>query len=404
MTVPHHNAARRSQLTLPEFIALFALITSLTALSIDTMLPALPVIGEALGLVDMRDTQLIVSMVILGMVAGELFAGPLSDALGRRPVILAGIAVYCLGAVLAMVAQSIEMLLFARFIQGIGVSGPKIASRALIRDRFEGDGMARIMSLIIMIFILVPAIAPALGQVILLVADWRAIFLVFLILGAVVAVWFGLRQEETLPQSARRPFRPMTILKDAGGLLGHRIVMAYTLSAGLIFGSLLLFLSTAPHVFRDLYGIEENFPIYFAALALGIGFAGMVNSKLVLRVGARRLSLIALVNQIICGSVLLWLGQAHGGVPPLSAFMILMFLLFAGLGCLFGNLNALAMRPLGHMAGLGASFIASFSSIMAFLTATLIGRFYDGTVWPLAAGFLGTSILALIAMRVGRHS
>ena len=392
----------RGALRLPEFIALCALITSLTALSIDTMLPALPAIGEALGVADMRDTQLVVTMVILGMVAGELFAGPLSDAMGRRPVILGGIAIYCLGAVLAMEADSMEMLLIGRFIQGIGVSGPKIAIRALIRDQFEGDAMARIMSLIMMVFILVPAVAPALGQMILLVADWRAIFLVFLVLGLAVAVWFGVRQEETLVGERRRPFRPVSILREAAGLLRHRIVMSYTVAAGLMFGSLLLFLSTAPHIFRDFYAIEALFPYYFAALALGIGFAGMLNSRFVLRFGARRLSLVAFGNQIVCAGLLLGLGRLNDGVPPLGIFMGLMFLLFAGLGCLFGNLNALAMRPLGHMAGLGASFIACFSSIVAFLLATAIGRFYDGTVYPLAAGFLLASLLALVAMRIGR--
>jgi DHA1 family bicyclomycin/chloramphenicol resistance-like MFS transporter len=388
----------RSRLSTPEFVALISLATSLTALSIDAILPALRDLGTALGVADARDTQLVVILFIFGMVFGEIFFGPLSDAVGRKKAILFGLAIFGLGAVVAMTADSLEQVLVGRIIQGIGCAGPKIAARALVRDQFVGPAMARIMSFIFMVFILVPMLAPALGQAILFVADWRAIFFVFLIIAAIVALWLSLRQPETLAAERRIPIRLDTLLANGLLILRHAKVMAYTFAAGFIFGALLLYLSTSQALFFDLYGIGETFPLYFAIFALGIGLASFFNSQLVMRHGMHRMAVTALGGLIVFGSAMLVVALAYDGVPPFGAFMTLGFLTFFCNGLLFGNLNALAMQSLGRVAGLGASMISSISSLVAVAISMAIGRFYDMTAVPLACGFIlaGAVSLALV--------
>jgi DHA1 family bicyclomycin/chloramphenicol resistance-like MFS transporter len=395
----------QAPLRTPEFVVLFSLTTSLIALSIDAMLPALRDIGEALAVTDANDTQFIITLFIFGMVFGEIFFGPLSDALGRKRAILIGLAIYALGAVIAMTAGSLEMILVGRFVQGIGVSGPKIASRALIRDLYEGEAMSRILSFIMMVFILTPMLAPALGQLVLTVADWRAIFFAFLALAALVGAWMQLRQPETLPPSRRLAFSLGTIYANTRLILRHGPVMAYTFSAGFIFGALLLYLSTSQAMFLDLYGVDETFPLYFAILALAIGCASFSNSQLVMRLGMRPLALGALTGLILFGCALLAVALAYGGVPPFPLFMALCFMIFFCNGILFGNLNALAMQSLGRVAGLGASIIASVSSLVAVVMAVTVGRFYDQTAQPLAAGFIlagATSLALVLAVRRSR--
>jgi len=391
-------------LRLPEFVALFSLTTSLTALSIDAMLPALRDIGTALAVAEANNTQFVITLFIFGMVFGEIFFGPLSDAVGRKRAILSGLALFGLGAVVAMTANSLEQVLLGRFIQGVGCAGPKIASRALIRDQYEGAAMARIMSFIFMVFILVPMLAPALGQAILTVADWRAVFLVFLVLAAVVAAWMGLRQPETLDPARRIRLSLPTLLANGALILRHGKVMAYTAAAGLIFGALLLYVSTAPAMFFDLYGIDETFPLYFAIIAFGIGIASFSNSQLVMRYGMHRLAVIALSGLVLFSGALLAVAAQYGGVPPFAAFMTLCFLAFACNGLLFGNLNAMAMQSLGRVAGLGASMIASLSSLVAVVISVALGRFYDMTLYPLAAGFLLAGALSLVLVLAAHRS
>lgn len=391
-------------LRLPEFVALFSLTTSLIALSIDAILPALGAMGRSLAVGDPKDTQLIVTLFIFGMVFGELFFGPLSDSIGRKKAILLGLAIYGAGTVVAMTATSLEQVLLGRIIQGIGVSGPKIASRALIRDQFEGAAMARIMSFIMMVFILVPMLAPALGQAVLLVADWRAIFNVFLAIAAIVALWMQVRQPETLTRERRIRFSPTTILANGLLIVRHGPVMAYTFSAGFVFGALLLYLSTVQAIFVDLYGVGDRFALYFALLALGIGLASFSNSQLVMRYGMQRLAVTALLGLIGFAGVLLFVALSHGGVPPFPVFMALCFAVFFCNGLLFGNLNAMAMQSLGRVAGLGASMIASISSLVAVVLSVVIGRFYDETVVPLTVGFLIAGSCSLILVLAAHRS
>ncbi|MEZ5866590.1 MAG: multidrug effflux MFS transporter [Geminicoccaceae bacterium] len=380
------------------------MVSWLTAASIDTVLPALRQIGHDLGVANPLSTQLVVTTFILGMVVGDLVFGPLADAIGRKRAILLGLAIYVAGSLIAAFAGSLELLVLGRIVQGIGVGGPKIASRALIRDRFAGEAMARILSLVFMVFILVPMIAPAIGQLITATAGWRAIFTSYLGWAALIALWLAIRQPETLPPERRVPLRLVPLLRNAALILRHGQVMALTMAAGAIFGAILLFVSTSQAVFLDLYGIDALFPAFFAMLAFGLGLSSFANSRIVVRLGMAPIARFGLLALTTLGLALIATGLATTGQPPLWLFMGLCFLCFSSFGLLFGNLNAMAMRHLARVAGLGASLISSISSLVAFLWATGFGRFYNATVYPLATGFVAAGLIGLLALHYAARS
>ncbi|RDL51067.1 Bicyclomycin resistance protein [Ensifer sp. M14] len=391
-----------SQTSFRERIALYALLTSLTSISIDALLPGLRQIGADVGVAPPLSTQHIISLFILGMAFGELLLGPLSDAMGRKKALVLGLGVYALGTIIAMVAGSLEMVILGRLLQGVGVSGPKIATRAMIRDQFEGDAMARVMSFMFTLFILVPMLAPSLAQGIIAVGGWRSVFVVYLAVAGLLGVWLVLRQPETLPVAKRIPFRPRLLLLNGRRILSNRRVTLLIVATGLVFGAQLLYLSTAADLFFDAYGIGQTFPLYFAMLATGIGLASFLNAKLVQRFGAETMARYGFLCLAAAGLVMLAVSVSWGGRPPLAVLMVLGFAAFFAIGVLFGNLNAMAMRSLGHVAGLGASLIASGSSLVATLFAIAMGAFYDGTTLNLSAGFFlaGVSALALAEIAV----
>ena len=382
---------------LAEFVALMSTIMAMIAMSIDGLLPALGRIGHELGVVNPNDTQFVITLFFFGMVFGEVVFGPVSDAIGRKRAILVGIAIYIFGSAICMMAGSMEELIVGRVIQGIGVSGPKCASRALIRDIYRGDAMARIMSLVFMVFILVPMIAPAIGQLVADASGWRTIFAGYLAIAVGTGVWLAVRQPETLTPDRRIPLRLPSLAENAGRVLRHGRVMAYTVAVGLVFGALVVYISTCQAMFSDLYGIERRFPLYFAILSIGVGFSSFLNSRLVIRYGMERMTLAAFGLMLTFAALEGAIAAAHGGIPPFSAFMVLTFLMFTCLGMLFGNLNALAMDWLGGMAGLGSALVASVSSLVAVVMSIGLGRLYDGTAMVFVAGFLiaGTGGLAL---------
>ena len=386
-----------------ELVALFALMMSLTALSMDAMLPAFPFIAESLAIVDYQKTQWIVSAMILGMVFGEIFFGPLSDAIGRKKSILLGIVVYIVGSVVALMASSIEMFLLGRMIQGFGVAGPKIASRALIRDMYKGAAMARIMSFVMMVFILVPLLAPSVGQLVLQVADWRWIFGLLMMQATIAGVWLLLRQPETLAKENRIPLNRKRLMADVRIILARRDVMAFTVLLGCIFAGLMLHISTAQSLFQDVYQTGDRFPLFFAMLAIGSSIINFSNGKIVLRVGMLRCVIGALAVLLSSSFLLLLATWYFDGVPPFVLFMGLGMVMFSCFGMVFGNVNAMAMEPLGNMAGLGASLISSLSSFLAIILSTLVGQFYHFTVTPLASGFVIFSIVALLMLKYGHQ-
>jgi DHA1 family bicyclomycin/chloramphenicol resistance-like MFS transporter len=378
-----------------EFVALMALMISLVALAIDTMLPALAQIGADFGVADPNDNQLVITSLFLGLAIGQLFYGPLSDSIGRKPCIYLGIVVFIAGCLLSLFATSFTLMIAGRLLQGLGVAGPRIVTVALIRDQYEGRKMAQVMSLVMTLFILMPVVAPALGQGILIVAHWRAIFAAMLVLALVAAVWFALRQPETLPPEKRAAFSPRGVFAAVRVVCLTRTALGYTLVSGLVSGLFIGFLSSSQQLLQIQYELGGQFPLYFAIIALSIGAASFVNARLVLRHGMVVLSAWSL--GLFFGASLLYtiFVLLLSGQPPLWSFMGFLLFAFFCIGILFGNLNALAMQPLGHIAGVGAAVTGSLSVFLSLPIGILIGGAYDGTVLPLLVGFTLCSLVAI---------
>ncbi len=382
-----------------EFVTLIAVMISITALSIDMMLPALPAIGKDLRVGHANDVQLVVSVLLFGMGIGQLIFGPPSDSFGRKPVIITGFLIFIIGCLISIFSNRFEWMVVGRMIQGIGTGGPRTAIIALVRDQYGGRAMARIMSVVMAIFIVVPAIAPALGQAILLTMNWRAIFGVLMIQGIVVLTWFIIRQPETLSQDDRIPFSSRRILDGVLGVCKNRLSMGYTLASGFIAGVLMSYLTSAQQIFQEVYDLGREFPIYMAALALFVGGASFVNSRIVMRFGMRALSHRAILLFVVLMTIYLAVTYQMGGRTPLWLMMVFFAPSFFCMGILFGNLSAVAMEPLKHMAGIGAAIIGSFSNFISSSLGAIVGRCYDGSTLPLVSGFVIFGLLTAIAMR-----
>lgn len=370
-----------------EFVSMMALLTAMTALSIDAALPALDEIGHALNIADSNDNQLIISLLFAGMAIGQIVYGPLSDSIGRKRSIYLGIAIFIIGCLLSLFSNNLTTMLLGRFLQGLGAAGPRIVSIALIRDRYEGREMARVMSFIMTVFIFVPALAPAFGEALLFFWEWEAIFASFLIIALFAFAWFGLRQEETLRSEARVPFSLRHIYGGIKETCRNRTAFGYTIATGVILGAFLGYLSSAQQIFQDAYQTGDAFALYFGLLSIAIGLASFLNARLVMRFGMRRISGYA-INTITVVSTLFFLfAFAFNGLPPFYSFILYGLVTFFCMGLLFGNLNAMAMEPLGHIAGVGAAVVGSLSTFISVPLGVMIGRFYAGTILPLVAGF-----------------
>lgn len=374
------------------------MMVSLVALSIDAMLPALPEIGRDLGVQRENDNQLIISMLFLGMAMGQIVYGPLSDSTGRKPAIYLGFGLFMVGSILCLLATNFTIMLTGRVLQGAGAAGPRIVTTALILDQYEGRAMAQVMSFVMAVFILVPIVAPALGQGILIVAHWRAIFGLFLLLALIAVIWFAFRQPETLPIDRRIPFSLARIMTAVSTVFASRPALGNALAMGFVFGTFIGYLSSTQQIFQVQYGLGTRFPLFFAILALSIGSAALLNGRLVLRLGMRPLSMWSLKILSTLSAVFWIIAYARAGHPALWLLMTYLIIAFLCIGVLFGNLNALAMEPLGHIAGVGASVVATLSTLISLILGTVIGQSYDGTILPLVAGFAVLSALSLIIM------
>ncbi len=379
-----------------EFIVLVALLTAMVAMSIDAMLPALGDIARDLGAKNPNDRQLVLTVFFAGMTVGTLVYGPVSDSYGRKPTIFGGLAIFAAGALICLFATSFPMLLWGRALQGLGAAGPRVVSLAMVRDGSSGAAMARIMSFVMSVFMLVPILAPSIGQAVLLVAGWRWIFAGFLAMAALAAVWLALRQPETLPRDRRLPFSPKSIWQGTVEVVTTPVTLAYTLAVGAIFGAFIIYLTTSQQIFADQYGQGKLFAVWFGVLALGIASAMMVNARLVMRYGMRALSKWALRMSIALSLGFLVLSVGLGGHPPLWTLGGWLAATFFCSGILFGNYTAIAMEPMGRIAGIAAAVTGSLSSLLALGIGAAIGLLYDGTVIPLVAGFAGCGIAALL--------
>ncbi len=382
-----------------EFVPLAALLMSLTALSIDTMLPALPAIGRDLGMSRPHDVQFVVTALFAGFGLGQIVIGPLSDHIGRRPTMQAGLALFMIGCLVSILAPTLGVMIGGRVIQGMGVAAPRVVTVAVVRDQYQGRPMARLMSLVMAVFVLIPTVAPALGQGILRFGDWRAIFVAFVAIAAVALGWFGLRQPETLPADRRRPFSLRTISRGFAEVLRIRAALGYTLATGFVFAPFVAWLSSAQQLFEEGYQAGSLFPLWFGILALAIGVASLVNGKLVMKHGMRRLSLAATAFITLLSIVALAPIHAWNGLPPFWLFMACLIALFLGIGLLFGNLNALAMEPLGHLAGVGAAVVGSVSTLISVPFGVLVGQSFDGTMYFQIASWAIFGAASFLAVR-----
>lgn len=384
---------------LAEFIALVALLSSLIAFATDAMLPVLPDIGRDLGVSHENDAQLIISVLFAGLALGQFIMGPLSDSIGRKPLMYAGLGLLGVGCVLSMFSNDFNTMLFGRFLQGLGAAAPRILTMALVRDCYRGREMARIMSLSMIIFIMVPMVAPAIGQGIAWMAGWRAIFAAFLLIALLGGLWFGLRMPETLLPEDRTRLSLKEQLKAIKTVMSHRQTLGYTIMVGFIFGAFLGYLNSVQQIMQVQYGLGDQFPLYFAALAGSIGISSYLNSRLVIKYGMTYLSKLAIWLVILCSALFIVVAWLSNGHPNLWLLMAYIAIIFLGIGILFGNLNALAMEPMEKHAGLGASVVGSLSTLMSIPLGIMIGQNYNGTVIPLVSGFLILGLAGYITMR-----
>lgn len=402
---PPATAAQHGQ-SQPEFIAMMALIFAVIAFSIDSMLPALPEIAAALTPDNVNRAQLVLTSFVGGMGLGLLVSGPLSDALGRKPVIAGGFALYALAAVAAIFADSLESLLVARFVQGLGAAAPRIVALAMVRDLYQGREMARITSFVMMIFILVPAVAPSIGAVVIHFAGWRGIFGAFVVLALVGGLWMGLRRPETLPPAARRSLSLRGLAASAREVMGDRQVQLVTLVMTLGFGQMFALLSSAQQLFVDTYGKGGQFPLWFAGMALLSGSATVLNARYVVVLGMRRIVIMAYRMQVVVSGVMavLLLCDLLPEALRFPAFFFWAVSVFFMAGVTFGNLNAMALQRMGHVAGMAASVVGALSTLGAVLIAAPVGLMFDGSARPIVLATLVCSALALWLMRWVREA
>lgn len=382
-----------------EFIIIMASLMSLVALSIDALLPALNQIGLSVGFEHPKDNQLLITMIFLGLGFGQLISGPLSDSFGRKPIIYVGFTVFVLASFVCVSATSLEMMILGRILQGIGLSAPRTISIAMVRDSYSGDYMARVMSFIVVIFILVPVVAPAIGKVVLDLYGWKAIFYSQLLFGVIVMGLLWKRQPETLKPAHKKKFTIALFINGAKEFIKHKQAITFTLISGFITGSFMVYLSASQHIFQAQYDMAEEFPFIFAGLAIGVGFATFLNGTFVLRYGMLKLVSTAMLFFTLVPMV--YLGFFYGTSNPSIGVLLVFFgLQFFSLGFLFGNLRALAMEPVGHIAGIGSAINGFVSTIMAVPIATYIGQFVTTTALPLFIGFSICGICSLIALQI----
>lgn len=401
---PVPPAARR--VSRAEFVAMMATLFATIAFSIDAMLPAMPEIAAELTPDAPNRAQLVLTAFVFGMGLGTFVAGPLSDAIGRKATITGGIALYIIAAFAAMQAPTLETLLAARVVQGVGAAAPRIVSIALVRDLFEGRRMAQIMSFVMMIFITFPAVAPFIGSLVIDAFGWRAIFGAFMVFGLVGTTWLNIRQPETLPPERRLPLRAKPLWAALREVLSNKLVLLYIVVLTLGFGQMFGVLSSIQQIYDVTFDKAETFPLWFMAAGLISGGGTVVNASLVVRLGMRRLAIAAYATQTVI-SAALFMANITGIIPPALAFPVFYawsITVFFMAGLTFGNLNALALQPMGHIAGMASSVVGAISTVCAVLIAAPIGLAFDGTSAPLMVGTLICSGAAWLLMRKSREA
>lgn len=384
-----------------EFVALAAALMALTALGIDSMLPALPAIGESLGVLRDNDRQFVITAFLVGFAVAQLAHGPLADRFGRRPVLAVALLAAVATNLLAAIAGSFELLLAARFASGMAVAGARVVTIALVRDCFSGRAMARVMSLVFVVFMAAPVLAPAFGQIVLLFAPWRWIFVGIAVVAALILAWFWLRMPETLRPEDRHELSVRRIAQGYAFVARDRMAVSYTLAAALISGGLFGFINSIQQIMSDIFRRPELLTVIFACVAGTMAVANFMNSRIVMRFGTRLLSHSALTGLILIAGIHLivaWIGGEH-----LVVFALLQAAMMACFGLAASNFSAMAMENMGHIAGTASSGQGFVSTLGGAVIGALIGQAFDGTTVPLYGGFLICGLAAFVIVAIGER-
>jgi DHA1 family bicyclomycin/chloramphenicol resistance-like MFS transporter len=391
---------RKNRLPYWEFIILVSIMFGMIAFGTDTMLPAFPDIAKDLELLNVNKAQLIISSFILGTGLGQLISGPISDTFGRKPIITIGLMIFILACIAAYYAETLEMMLVARFIQGLGISAPRTVTMALIRDLYSGRKMAQVMSLAMAIFVLVPALAPSIGQLLFINFGWRSIYMAFIAFALIGLLWLNLRQPETLPFEQRKKLSSTEFLRAFKVVITNTAVVKYTVTLALGFGALFGYLNSAQQIFVDTLGAGMKFPMYFAIISILAAPASFMNAALVMKYGMKLLATIGFALQIIFAIItILIINQDFISMQWLLVIFISWSVMaFFLKGLYFGNLNALAMEPMGEIAGMASAIIGASATMLGILIAIPIGLAFNGTATPVLFGYITCSSLALILM------
>ncbi|RWO82687.1 multidrug effflux MFS transporter [Mesorhizobium sp.] len=400
-----HAEAQQQASTLPiprwEFIALCAALMALNSLAIDIMLPALQQIGASLGVENENHRQYVIAAYILGFGGGQLFFGPISDRFGRRAPLVVGLVIYVAAASAAAIAPTFATLILCRVVQGIGAAATRVIAVSIVRDTFDGRRMAEVMSLIFMVFMAIPVVAPGIGQVIMLFASWHWIFITMAAGALIVSAWALLRLPETLHPEYRRPLTASSALGGFRIVLTNRIALCYAFASTFAFGAMFGFINSAQQIYVGVFGVGEMFPLIFAGIAGVLSLSSYLNSRLVGRIGMRRLSQSALL--LFLAISLAWLVVSIQMKMPLWLFITFFACTMVPFGALGANFNALAMEPLGQLAGTASSILGFMQTFLGGVLGTLIGQAFNGTVTPLAAGFCSVSLGALVMVLIAER-
>ena len=381
-----------------EFVVVIASIMALNPLAMDMMLPALPNIASAFHITIANRPQEVLSTFLIGFGIGQFIMGPLSDRFGRRPVLVDGMALYCIASVLAITASSFETLLLARVLQGLGTSATRVIATSIVRDCYAGRRMASVMSLAMMVFIAVPVIAPSLGQAVMLLTQWRGIFIVLMLYGVLALIWSACGCRKPCRMSERKSLAIRDVLGAFRQTVTNRQTLGYALAAGGVQGSLFAFVFSSQQVFTEIYGLGRYFPLAFAAIAIGVAVAGFLNARFVGRLGMRVISHGALVGFVVVAGIMLLAVKMQ--MLPLPLFMALAALMMFAFGLMFANFTSLAMEPQGHIAGTASSLYGSITTLLGIGIGTTIGQDYDGTLLPFATGFFLCTLASLAVVLV----
>ncbi|HEV2678066.1 MAG TPA: multidrug effflux MFS transporter [Aliidongia sp.] len=384
-----------------QFVALIAAIMAVNALAVDTMLPALPQIGDSLGIPTENARQWIITAYLLGFGVAQILYGPLADHFGRKPILLGGLVFYAIFSLAAALSTSFEMMLIARVLQGISAASSRVLVVSIVRDCYSGRKMARVMSLAFIVFLAVPILAPSIGQAIMLVAPWRGIFVGLTLFGTAVLVWATLCLPETLHEEDRTPTSVASVLAAFRLTLTSRVAVGYMCGMTLMYGGLVGFINSAQQVFVDVFQAPRMFTTIFAMIAVFMAFSSLLNSRIVGRFGTRVISHSALIGYIVVATVHAVI--ALSGYETIWSFALLQSCMMFCFGLVGPNFGSMAMEPLGHVAGTASSIQGFVSTVGGALVGFYVGQHFDGTVVPLTLGFALCSTLALVAVLVAER-